>query len=255
MNKPATLKTNATASIKDQSIRVDLACAFRLFAMLGSDDLSYTHISARSSGSKEEYFINPFGVLFEEIRSLDLLRVHLNGDVLEKSKKHHNPTGHVIHRAIYGARPDVNCIIHLHTPAGIAVSIMKDGLLPLTQFSLLFYEKTGYHAYEGLAIKEQEGKKIAKDLAQNNVLFLRSHGTLVVGKTIHEAVFYMHYLEKACQTQVKLLSMGKETVALSHKKCQKARDQMLNFENDLGRRDWDALVRKLERLDKILIKE
>ncbi len=231
----------------EQAVRQNLAAAYRLFAHFGMDDLTYTHLSARVPG-EEAFFIYPFGMLFEEVRASDLLKVSLEGEILEGEEYQYNRTGFVIHGSIYQAKPDINAIYHLHTQAGVAVSALKDGLLPLSQFAYHFQDNVGYYDYDSLALDyDQHGDPILSALGNNSALFLRNHGTLTVGHTIQEAFFYMYYLEQACQTQIKILSMNSEVEIPSEETCKQARKDMRDFEPDLGTRDWQALLRLLER--------
>lgn len=231
--------------LTEEKIREDLALTYTLIADLKMDDLTYTHLSVRNSSKDASFFINPFGYLFEDMTPEKLIELDFNGQA--KRENSYNKTGFRIHGDIYKANPHLNAIIHLHTTAGIAVSALKEGLLPLSQFAFHFYERAGYHEYDGLALDEAEGEKLARLLARNpqyTAIFLRNHGTIAVGKTLQEAFFYAYYLEQACKTQIAILSQGKEIVTPSPDTCRKARDQMRAFEPDLGKRDWTALVNK-----------
>lgn len=227
-------------------VKKDLASAYQIFAHLGWDDLTYTHLSARVPG-EDTYYIYPFGLLFEEVTPGNLLRVTLEGQVLEGEEYQYNQTGYTIHSGIYKNRTDINAIFHLHTPAGIAVSVLKEGLLPISQFSLHFFNRHSYHAYDSLALGAEQGQRLQADLGFNKVMFLRNHGTLTAGSTIQEAFFYAYYLEKACQTQVMACGMGKEVILPDAQTAERAAREMRGFEADLGRRDWLALLRKIEQ--------
>lgn len=228
-------------------LRQQLAAAYRIFARLGLDDLTYTHLSARLPGATA-YFIYPLGLLFEEVTASSLLKVSLNGEILAGSEAQYNRTGYVIHGTIYQHRPDVNAVFHLHSEAGIAVSALKAGLLPLSQFALHFYNRHAYHAYDALAIDfQRHGQQMVNDLGQHKAMFLRNHGTLTCGQTIQEAFFYAYYLERACRTQCATLSCQQQMVMPPAAVCEQAAQDMRNFERDLGQRDWLALLRKLER--------
>lgn len=232
----------------ENKTRLDLSLTYRIIAGLKMDDLTYTHLSARNCMTSETFFINPFGLLFEDMTPEKLIELDFKGQAL--GNQSYNKTGFRIHGDIYKINPQVNAIIHLHTLAGVAVSALKDGLLPLSQFAFHFYERIGYHPYDGLALDETEGDNLAsilKNNPQHVALFLRNHGTIAVGKTLQEAFFYAYYLEQACKTQIAVLSQGKEFVTPSPSQCRKARDQMRAFETDLGRRDWTALVNKLRK--------
>lgn len=230
------------------AVKKKLTQAFHVFAMLGMDDLTYTHLSVRHPKIQNHYFINPLGPIFEEMHEDMLLEVDLDGNLIEKSKGNYNPTGDCIHKAIYKARPDVNAIMHLHTIDGVAVSTLACGLLPISQFSLHFYNNIAYHDYNGLVLDDSVSAQLIKDLKNYNALILRNHGLLTAGKTIEETFFLMYYLDQAAKTQVKALSMNKDLQVPMDDICLKASQQMRQFEPNLGVRDWDALIRKLDRL-------
>lgn len=225
--------------------RIELAAAYRILAQLGMDDLTYTHLSTRLPGASE-YFIYPFGLLFEEVTASSLLKVSLEGEVLEGSESQYNQTGYVIHGSIYKTRPDVNAIFHLHTTAGVAVSAMECGLLPLSQFSFHFYNRMAYHNYDSLALDYvRQGNQLAHDLGSHKALILRNHGTLTCGATVAESFLYTYFLEKACQVQCAALSSGHPVTLPSKEVCEKAAQDLRAFEPDFGNRDWTALLRKL----------
>lgn len=234
----------------ERELRLDLARAYRIFSLQKMDDHTYTHISARIPGSNNEYFINPFGSLFEEIKAKELAKVDFHGNPIDScSAPHVNQTGLTIHGNIYKRFPEINCVIHLHTSDSIAVSVLKEGLLPLSQFALHLYNKVGYHAYEGLILTDVEAEKLAKEISGNHAVLLRNHGLLAYGRTLQEACFFAYHLEQACRVQCKLLSMERELVLPSPEICEKANEELLTFEKNLGKRDWDAWVRKIDRTD------
>lgn len=233
----------------ERALRIQLAAAYRILADQKMDDLTYTHLSARLPGSSA-YFIYPFGLLFEEVTASNLLKVSLNGDVLEGQESQYNQTGYVIHGSIYKKRPDINAVFHLHTVAGIAVSTMDCGLLPLSQFSLHFYDQVSYHAYDSLALdKGRQGESLARDLGENRAMFLCNHGTLTCGATIPEAYLYTHFLEQSCRVQCAALNSNQKVILPDHSTCEQTSQDVRNFEADFGTRDWAALLRKLDRHD------
>jgi ribulose-5-phosphate 4-epimerase/fuculose-1-phosphate aldolase len=231
-----------------QLVRIHLAAAYRLFAQMGMDDLTYTHLSARLPGS-HSYFIYPFGSLFEEVTASSLLEVSLN-DMPTRDVNWHNQTSHVIHGSIYKARPDINAIFHLHTISGVAVSALECGLLPMSQFSMHFFNRLSYHTYDSLALDQQrQGTALVQDLGQNKAMMLRNHGTLTAGATIHEAFLYMYFLEQACKVQCTAMASGQQMIIPPAEVCEMAAQDVRNFECDFGVRDWAALLRKLDRDD------
>lgn len=230
--------------IDQYEVKRNLAFAYRVFAELKMDDLTYTHLSARLPG-QEAFYIYPFGYLFSEVTPDSLLTVNLEGEILQGDESHYNKTGYVIHSAIYKARPEVNAIFHFHTTAGVAVSAMECGLLPISQFALHFYNRLAYYSYDSLALDYvKQGVQLAKDLASHFALILRNHGTLTCGTTIQEAFFYAYYLEQACKVQCAALGSAQPLVYPSAEICERAAQDMRNFEPDLGNRDWLALQRR-----------
>ncbi len=235
---------------QEKQLRCDLAAAYRIFAMLKMDDLTYTHLSARLPGT-DTYLIYPFGELFEEVTASSLLKVSVEGKVLEGQEAQYNQTGYVIHGNIYKARPDINAVFHLHTTAGVAVSAMESGLLPISQFSFHFYNRLAYHPYDSLTLEnDRQGCSLAGDLGEKRAMILRNHGTLTCGATIHEAFLYMYFLEQACRVQVAALSGGQNLIIPSPAVCEKAAIDVREFEPNFGIRDFTALMRKLDRIDR-----
>ncbi len=240
---------NTPVSTEECHTRIQLAAAYRIFAHMKMDDLTYTHLSARLPGA-DSYFIYPFGQLFEEVTASTLLKVSLDGEILEGKENQYNQTGYVIHGNIYKKRPDVNAVFHLHTTAGVAVSAMECGLLPLSQFSFHFYNRLAYHAYDSLTLEDlRQGENLVKDLGLKKAIILRNHGTLTCGATVQEAFLYMSFLEKACQVQCAVLSSGQKVIIPPAEVCERAAQDMRDFEPNFGHRDWTALVRKLDRTD------
>ena len=233
--------------MNDSMIRTNLAAAFQLIAYFKYDDLTFTHLSARSSDGKS-FFIQPFGQLFSEVTASSLLKVDFDSNILEGKEENYNITGYIIHGSIYQQRPDLNCIFHLHTEAGVAVSVLPEGLLPISQWALHFYDRVSYHEYNSLALtKDTHQQGLAADLGNNKVMFLRNHGTIVSGHTIHEAFIYQHHLERACKTQLLAMATGQELLIPDITTCQKSVKDLLAFEPDIGYRDWKALLRLLDR--------
>lgn len=237
---------NVVSEETNFSIREDLSLAYRILAFLGWDDLTYTHLSARIPG-KESFLIQPFGALFEEATPESLIEINFRGEVVDQTHKQYNHTGYVIHGSIYKERPDLNAVFHLHTVDGVAVSALKEGLLPLSQFSLHFYNRMSYHDYSSLALDfHHQGSSVAKDLGSNKAMILRNHGTLTCGETIPEAFLYAYFLEKSCQVQVRALNSGKETITPPSEICEQAARDLREFEPNFGARDWEAWKRKLK---------
>jgi ribulose-5-phosphate 4-epimerase/fuculose-1-phosphate aldolase len=232
----------------EQKVRIHLAACYRLCALNQWDDLIYTHISAAIPGEPEYYLINPFGMQFDEITASSLLKVNLQGELLPGQSGMVNPTGFAIHGAIHRARPDAQCVMHLHNTAGIAVSAQRDGLLPLSQHAMRFMGHLGYHDYEGLALTESEGARLVAHLGSHPAMLLRNHGTLTVGRTIAEAYVVMATLIKACEIQVAALS-SPNLIMPEPKIIEKTAADLHDFGAEEGILEWPALLRKLDRID------
>ncbi len=231
----------------NQEIKQNLVYAYQILANLGMDDHTYTHLSARST-ELDQYYIYPFGLRFEEVKVDNLLKVNLAGEIIEGSEYQYNKTGYIIHGNIYSKREDINSIFHLHTPASVAVSAIKEGLLPISQWALHFYQKVAYHAYNSLALEHGlHGKDLVQDLGQFKVMLLRHHGMITCGGTIMEAMFYAYHLEMACKTQCLLGQTSQELIFPPEEICKKAVKDLLSFEENLGERDWHAWVRKIKK--------
>ncbi|MBU0724254.1 MAG: class II aldolase/adducin family protein [Alphaproteobacteria bacterium] len=235
-------------SAEEWQTRVDLAACYRLVGFYGMTDLTATHISARVPGVEGQFLINPHGMFFDEITASSLVKVDHDGNILLPSPYPVNRAGYVIHSAIHEARPDVDCVLHTHTRAGMAVSAMECGLLSISQHSMRFYNRLGYHDYEGLAQDEDEKKRLVRDLGQHRALMLRNHGLLTAGRTIPEAFSLIHYLEKCCQSQIDALASGQTLTYPSGQVCEHTARQYEAF-GILGSRDWPGHLRRLDKLD------
>src|SRR5256886_15993551 len=167
--------------------RVDLAAAYRLVALYGWDDLIFTHISARVAGADHHFFLNPYGMMFDEVTASSLVKVDLDGKKVLDSPYFINPAGFTIHSAVHAAREDALCVMHLHTDYGIAVSAQKHGLLPISQQAMFALSSLAYHEYEGLALDEEEQPRLVADLGDKKFMILRNHGLLTLGRTVAEA--------------------------------------------------------------------
>ncbi len=241
------LKFLITVILMEKIIKEDLALAYQILAKLGFDDHTYTHLSARVDGA-QNYYIYPFGYRFEEVNADILLKVSLDGNIISGQEKHYNKTGYVIHSSIYKVRSDINAIFHIHTPNNVAVASSKDGLLPISQWALHFYDRISYHNYNSLVLNiEEEGKNLVENLKKNYVMMLRNHGVITCGRKIQEAMFYTYHLEQACRTQCLLQQNISNIVIPSREICQKSVQDLLNFEEDLGKRDWEAWVRVIKK--------
>lgn len=227
--------------------RVDLAAAYRLSYRHGWDDLVYTHITMRVPGNEDHFLINPFGMAFEEITASNLVKVDLQGAVIGESNGDVNMGGFTIHSAVHGARHELNCVMHLHINTGIAVSMLKCGLLNLSQHAMLFHNRIGYHDYEGPALDLEERKRLIANLGSHNSLILRNHGLLTAGKTVGEAFVRMSYLERACETQLQAMACGTELNVAPPELAERTAQVHEGDALPLGQREWPAMLRRLDR--------
>ena len=231
-------------------LRVDLAACYRAVALYGWDDLVFTHVSARVPGPEHHFLINAYGLMFEEITASSLVKVDLHGAKVSESSYEINPAGFVIHSAIHEARPDVACVLHTHTKAGVAVSAQAEGLLPISQTSLFPYSTLSYHAYEGVALNDEEKPRLVADLGGNNAMILQNHGLLVAGPTIADAFLLMYMLETACQIQVMAQSSGDDLIQVPAPIVAGIQAQAEQVTKGLGGSlVWPGLLRKLDRRD------
>ncbi|MGE8319476.1 MAG: class II aldolase/adducin family protein [Comamonas sp.] len=233
----------------EQQVRTDLAAAYRMAAANGWDDTIYTHLSASVPGEPGHYLINPFGASFDEITASSLVKVNVAGQVVDGSGARVNPSGFAIHGAVHAARPDVECVIHLHTPWSVALSMLPQGLQPTSQWAMRLYGRLGRHPYEGLSLGADEQRRLVAELGSLDGLLLENHGPLVVGRTVAEAWMLMHMLERAAQAQLRamaatggqLLVATPELAALTHHQWVGDGSE---WDGDL---EWPSLLRRLER--------
>ena len=228
--------------------RVDCAALYRLIALYGWDDMIFTHISLRLPGPDHHFLINPYGFLFDEITASSLVKVDLDGNIVDPTPYFINPAGFTIHSAIHAAREDAVCVLHCHTDAGVAVSAQKRGLLPVSQTAMACTADLAYHDYEGVALELDERERLVADLGQKSFMLLRNHGTLTVGDSAASAFMRMFYLERACRMQV-LAQAGGELLECDSGMEQRVRGQTAPaFMKELGGSlAWPGLLRKVAR--------
>lgn len=229
-----------------QVIKGDLAYAYQILSYMKLDDHTYTHLSARS---ERGFYIYPFGLLFSEVTAENLLEVTLNGEILIGSEYQYNKTGYIIHGEIYKKRPDINAIFHIHTPEIVAVSANKNGMMPVSQWALHFYDRIAYHNYDSLALNTDQGEKLSNDLKGYFVMLMRNHGSITCGRTIQEALFYTYHLQQACKTQC-MIQCAHDIIMPSAEIAKKAALDLLSFEENLGQRDWQAWLRLISSREK-----
>lgn len=244
-----------SVSEAEWQMRVDLAALYRLVALHGWDDMVYTHISARLPGPDHHFLINPYGLFFEEMTASALVKIDMDGNLVEDSPFKVNAAGFTIHSAIHGAREDVKFVMHLHTDQGIAVSAQREGLLPISQTALAVIPELAYHDYEGIALDWDERERLVADLGANSAMILRNHGTLAVGLDAGDVWRTMFILERACMIQVLALAGGRERIAFApeHAQTTVARQMAergpLRLEGGQSAYDliWPGCLRRLNR--------
>ena len=231
-------------------LRVDLAACYRLVAHFGWDDLIFTHISARVPGPEHHFLINPFGMLFDEITASSLVKVGLDGQKVMESPYEVNPAGFTIHSAVHAAREDAKCVLHTHSLNGVAVSAQTGGVLPISQQSIFVLSSLGYHAYEGVALRDDEKPRLVADLGDKSFLMLRNHGLLSVGETVADAFVFMYVFEAACMIQVRAQAGGGELIPIDPRIIAGAQAQAKQVTRGAGGSlAWPGLLRRLDRID------
>jgi len=245
-------KLNLKGKVSEQEwqLRVDLAACYRLVEHMRWGDLIYTHMSARLPGT-DYYLVNAFGLSFDEVTASNLVKVDLQGNILDDTPFEINPAGFTIHSAIHEVREDAHCVIHLHTKETIAVASLECGLLPLSQHSMFSLPSLSYHDYEGLAVNEDEKARLQNDLGTTNHMLLVNHGGLTVGPTVGDAFMRFYDLQRACEIQVAIQGTGQKAVPVP----QPIIDNIYNQANVVhsgstgGQLAWPAMLRKAYRLD------
>lgn len=239
----------------EREARMSLAACYRLVARLGLDDMIYNHISLRVPGREDQFLINPYGMLFEEITGSDLVKIDTQGRKIGNSPHEVNVAAFVIHAAIHKASHDAACVLHTHSDASLAVSGQDEGLLPLSQFAMRFYRRQSFHDYEGVAIDLGEQERLVRDLGGNKVMLMRNHGILTTGRTPGEAFMLLYYFERAARIQLDMqaaAAAGARLVIPPHEVCERAARQFWDQQGDIlvpGEREWPALLRQLDRAD------
>jgi ribulose-5-phosphate 4-epimerase/fuculose-1-phosphate aldolase len=237
-------------SAEEWETRVNLAACYRLMHEYGMTEMIANHISARVPGTHDQFLINPYGMLYEEMTASSMIKIDIDGNILFNATEFEiNKAGYVIHSAVHAALHEVDCVIHTHTLAGMAVSAMKTGLLPLAQTAMRFGD-IAYHDYEGPALDLDERARLVDDLGNREAMILRNHGLLTVGPSIPECFNNMYRLERACQLQVTTLSCNTEIRLPPQEVVKQTQD---GFKPGARRRwgllEWPALLRKLDKID------
>lgn len=237
--------------LTEPDIRVQLAAAYRIFEHFGWTQLIYGHITARvpgpASGAGGQFLINPFGLAYDEVTASNLVKIDIDGNIVEGGAHPVNPAGWVIHSAIHGARHDVQCVMHTHTTAGMAVAAMEDGLCCHDFAGIALHDRIAYHDFEGVTVRADERRRLVDDLGDRNLMILRNHGLLSCGRTIPEAFMRLYMLETACRVQVAAQATGQALLTPPPALCE---DHAAALEDaDGGQLAYAALMRKMDRID------
>ena len=236
----------------EKKIRVELACAYRLVDYFGWCELIYAHLTARVPGPDSHFLINPYGLNYDEVTASNLVKIDINGHVVEHSDHPINKAGFIIHSAIHMLENTRNHVVmHTHSRAGMAVAALKDGLLPISMGATMFYDDIAYHDYEGPSLYLDERSRLQSSLGNKRALILRNHGLMTVGETVPEAFVRLYRLESACRTQLDACAAG-EVNRLDHDTASKSGQDVNRFmesADDYGQLEFDALMRKIDKLD------
>lgn len=237
-----------TMSPEEKQTREELAACYRLAALHKFTDLIYTHITARVPGEDGHFLINPYGWRWEEITASSLVKIDVDGNKVDGSPQRVNPAGFTIHSAVHMTRHDAAWIMHTHTRAGVAVSCMEEGLLPLNQISLQFHNRIGYHDFEGIALDLEERERIVEDLGDHPVLMLRNHGLIATGRSAAEMFNNMFYLERACEIQIAATSSGRPLRVVNDEIAARVHQQYVQMNEEDGdlELEWQAHLRSIE---------
>jgi len=241
-----------SVSAEEWQVRVDLAAAYRLVALYGWDDLIFTHLSAKVPGPDKHFLINPYDMMFDEITASSLVKIDVEGHPVVPTSHPVNPAGFTIHSALHMNCPDAHAVMHLHTPAGQAVSAMAEGLLDHTQTAMVAKSDLAYHEYEGIATDLEERERLVEDMGDKHYMILRNHGTLAIGGSVAECFLRLYFLERACDAQVKMLAAGRENLHTPPQGTpEKVRGQTSDESTAIvaNQLAWPALLRKLDRID------
>ncbi len=249
MNTHAKIDGGIPAGISqgEWNARVDLAAVYRLLAHYGWDDVIYNHSSMRVPGEPRMFLMKRHELLYTEVTASNLVKVSMDGDLDEKAGV--NRPGFTLHGGVLSARDDVNCAVHVHTNNGMAIGALKGGLRMVSQQAIRFYQRIGYHAYEGITEDFDERARINKDLGKNRAMILNHHGLLTVGKTARESFVLMKALIDAIDIQLTLESTKGEPVEIPAAICAKTAEQYEHHDSGRGSADWSAYLRVLDGID------
>jgi ribulose-5-phosphate 4-epimerase/fuculose-1-phosphate aldolase len=244
------IRRNSEMSAAEWEARQELAACYRVFAMLGWDEMIYNHITVKLPDEDGAFLINPFGLHFSEVKASNLVKIDIDGNKLDDNPYPVNLAGFTQHSVFHRHLPDAHCIMHTHTTAGMAVSSLEGGLQPTNFYACNFVGQIAYHEFEGVTVRAEEGERLIEHLGDKRVMLLRNHGILVMGRTLPEAFIKHWSLQRACEIQMATLSMGKpllvpdEVVAVHQRDLSK-----VQIPGGAGQADFKAMVRLVDKID------
>ena len=254
LNNPTKIRSDTPSNFSQQerSIRTELAAAYRLVDFFGWCELIYGHLTAHVPGPEPHFLINPYGLNYDEVTATNLIKIDINGKMVEASPYAVNEAGFVIHSAVHMMSKENNRVVmHTHSRSGMAIAALEEGLLPISMGATAFFEDIAYHDYEGPSLYLEERERLQESLGDKKVLILRNHGLLTVGRTVAEAFIRLYRLESACQVQLDAGAAGSLRV-LNQDLARKSGKDVKRFmeqEDNFGQLEFDALVRKIDKLD------
>ncbi|MDA8781850.1 class II aldolase/adducin family protein [Porticoccaceae bacterium] len=235
----------------EQELRVQLAACYRIFDYMGWSEMIYNHITVKVPGPEHHFLINPYGLHYKEVCASNLVKVDIDGNIVEDTDYAVNPAGIVIHTAIHAARPDIQCIAHTHTNAGMAVACTEEGLRTDNFYSALLHNQIAYHDFEGITVNDEEKPRLISNLGTKSLMILRNHGLLAGGRTIPEAFQNLWAMERACQVQVTTDSTGRPNIPVGSEILAKS-EQLMAMQamgGPSGELEFKAFTRLIEQID------
>ena len=235
----------------ERELRIQLAACYRIFDYMGWSEMIFNHITVKIPGDEHHFLINPYGLHYSEVTASNLVKVDIDGNIVEETDYAVNPAGIVIHTAIHAARPDIHCITHTHTNAGMAVACSAEGLRNDNFYSALLHNRVAYHDFEGITVMDNEKPRLIANLGDKGLLILRNHGLLACGRTIPEAFMNLWSLERSCEIQVACDSTGRKIIPVRDEVLERS-EQLMTMQtmgNPAGELEFDAFVRIIDKID------
>lgn len=243
------LNMDVQCSPEEWQARLDLAAAYRIFAHLGWCESIYNHITLRVPGTENHFLINPYGLLWEEVTASSLVKIDENGQKVGDNPYPVNLAGFTQHSVFHRNLPHAHAIVHTHTPDTMAVCSTEGGLQASNFYSCFFEGAIGYHDFEGITVRAEEGERLVRNVGNHQILMLRNHGPVVMGRTIHEMFLLYYMLQRACEVQVKTASLGAPIVVPPAVIETHQRDRDKQLTDTFGKLDFEAWTRKIDAID------